>query len=154
MHPFKRIYLNYVDHRLSSGVAALHLQEGFGDFRKREGPLDNRPNLQNTRRDRWLVRRPALSEAEHQWVPSRRPPPHVPMSGLQLPFPTSPPSISSLQSHSPFHLYSTSPPLCMLAHSCSEPYHNPKPDIPRCCTLALAFMLHGICTLCKVYFIY
>lgn len=107
-------------------MAALHLQEGFGDFRKREGPLDNRPNLQNTRRDQRLARKPAISKAEHQWVPSRRPPPHVPMSGVQLPFPTSPPSISSLQSHPPFHLYSTSPPLCLLAHSCSEPYHNPK----------------------------
>ena len=44
-------YLNHVNHSLSSGVASLHLQEGFRDFREREGLFNNRPNLQTTGRD-------------------------------------------------------------------------------------------------------
>lgn len=56
-----RVYLNNLNHSLSPGVASFHLQEGFWDCRKGEGLFNNWPNLQNTRRDNRLKRRPTLS---------------------------------------------------------------------------------------------
>lgn len=78
-------YLNYINHSLSSGVASLHLQEGFRDFRKREGLFNDWPDLQNTRRDQ-LVNKKAYDLQGRESVCSH--PVRLPYSVRGLSFPT------------------------------------------------------------------